>query len=69
MSYSKTQRIIDAITEQIRSGTLSSGDKLPAARELRAEYDCSQQVVRTALDRLRASGLIVTVPGVGAFVV
>ena len=68
MSYTKTQQIVEDITEQIRSGALSKGDKLPTARELRMAYGCSQQVVRTAIDRLRAAGLIETHPGVGAFV-
>lgn len=67
-AHTKTQRIIDDITAQIEAGTLGPGDRLPSARELRHDYDCSQQVVRTALDRLRAAGLVVTVPGVGAFV-
>ena len=67
-AHTTTQRIVDDIAEQIRSGDLRPGEKLPTARELRERYDCSQGPVRTAMDRLRAAGLIDTVPGVGAFV-
>lgn len=67
-AYTTTQQIVDDIAERIRSGNLRAGEKLPTARELRERYECSQAPVRTAMDRLRAAGLIETVPGVGAFV-
>lgn len=67
-AYTKTEALIASVQERIRSGDLPSGAKLPSARELREQFDCSQQVVRTAIDRLRAEGWIVTVPAVGAFV-
>lgn len=67
-AYTTTQRIVDDITVQIGTGELRRGEKLPTARELRERYDCSQGPVRTAMDRLRAAGLIETIPGVGAFV-
>lgn len=67
-AHTTTQQIVDNIAEQIRSGELRPGQKLPTARELREEYGCSQGPVRTAMDRLRAAGLIETIPGVGAFV-
>jgi GntR family transcriptional regulator len=67
-AYTKTDVLIEAIKERIRSGAYRPGDKLPSARELREEFGCSQQVVRTAIDRLRSGRWIVTVPAVGAFV-
>ena len=67
-AHSKTQQVIDDITAKIRSGEWPPDHRLPPARELRQTYDCSQAVIRTALDRLRAAGWVVTEPGVAAFV-
>lgn len=69
MSKSITQRIIDDLTEDIRSGRLNPGDKIPSARELREKYDdCSISPVAAAVRTLKALGLIEGVPGVGVFV-
>lgn len=64
----KTQRVIDDVTAQIKAGTLHPGDKLPSAREMRERYNVSQMTVRMAIERLRSAGWIVTVPGAGAWV-
>ena len=68
MATSKTQRIIDDITEQIDSGQLRPGDQLPSASELRAQYGVSITVVRGAINWLKATGVVEGVPGVGVFV-
>jgi len=65
---SLTQRLIDDIETQIRSGALPPGAKLPSGRQLRAQHGVSQMTVRIAVERLRASGWVVTVPGAGVFV-
>jgi len=65
---SKIQTIIDAVQAKIRSGEWPPGTKLPSARELRETYGVSQMTVRTAVDRLRLGGWVVTTPGAGWWV-
>jgi len=67
-AHSMTQRLMDDIIEKIRSGEWPPDYRLPSARELRKRYECSQAVVRTAIDRLRAAGWVVSAPGIGVFV-
>lgn len=67
-AYSKKQQIIDDITRQIRAGELQPGAKLPSARELRERYGSSITPIREAIEYLKATGLLVGVPGVGVFV-
>jgi GntR family transcriptional repressor for pyruvate dehydrogenase complex len=70
----KTQRAFEVICEQIRarlaSGLLKSGDKLPAERELAAEFQVSRSALREALRSLEVAGIIRNVKGVkgGAFI-
>lgn len=65
-AYTKTQRLIDAITRKIESGEWPPGHQLPRDEDLRAEYDVSQMTIRTAMERLRDR--VVSVPGKGRFV-
>jgi len=67
-AQSKTQRLIDDVVGKIRSGQWPPDHPLPSAREMRQAYSCSQAVVRTAIDRLRAAGWVVTIQGIGVFV-
>lgn len=70
----KTQRAFEVICEQIRAqlaaGTLKSGDKLPAERELATEFQVSRSALREALRSLEVAGIIRNVKGVkgGAFI-
>lgn len=68
MAKSKTQQIIDDITEQISSGVLKPGDKLPSTSQLCAQYDVSLNVVRNAVQWLKAKDLVEGLPGLGVFV-
>jgi GntR family transcriptional regulator len=65
---SLTQRLIDDIETRIRSGELPPGAKLPSGRLLREQHGVSQMTVRIAIERLRAAGWVVTVPGAGVYV-
>ena len=65
---SKTDALISAITKLIRSGEYAPGDKLPSGREMCERYDVSMMVVRMAVERLRAAGLVTTTPGSGIYV-
>ena len=56
------------IFEQIVSGRLNVGDKLPSEHEICETYGVSRPVVREALLRLRADGLVMAQQGLGTFV-
>ena len=60
--------IVESLGESIRSGAVPTGDKLPTEAEIMARFDVSRTVVREALSRLQASGLVETRHGVGTFV-
>jgi GntR family transcriptional repressor for pyruvate dehydrogenase complex len=51
-------QVYGQIFEQIVSGGLNVGDKLPSENEISERFGVSRPVVREALLRLRADGLI-----------
>jgi len=65
---SLTQMLVDSITSRIRRRELKSGDKLPTESEIMVAYGVSRTVVREAISRLQAGGLVETRQGVGTFV-
>lgn len=67
-SRSLSEEITDRLAEQIISGELAAGAKLPSEQEMMAGMGVSRTVVREAVAALRARGLVVTRHGVGAFV-
>ena len=60
--------LVDALAERIRDGRLAAGDKLPTEAAVMAEFGVSRTVVREAISKLQASGLVETRHGVGTFV-
>lgn len=68
----KRERLADQlygrIVERIVSGALEAGDKLPSENELCRTYGVSRPVIREALMRLQADGLVHTRQGVGSFI-
>ena len=56
------------ILEQILSGTLKEGDKLPSENDICRASQVSRPTVREALLRLHADGLVITRQGSGTFV-
>lgn len=58
------------IREQVRTGALKSGDKLPPERELATQFETSRNAVREALRSLEHAGLIELQKGAhgGAFI-
>ena len=62
------QRVVDGLKDQILSGDLVPGAKLPSEAELIAAYGVSRTVVREAVSRLQAEGLVETFQGRGSFV-
>lgn len=61
------QELVEAIDAQLKSGALAPGDKLPPESEIMQTYGVSRGVVREALSRLQAAGLVQTFHGVGTF--
>ncbi len=61
-------RIYEQILEQIVSGQCAIGDRLPSEDQLAKEHSVSRPVIREALSRLQADGVVVTRKGAGTFV-
>lgn len=62
-----TEKISVAIREKIISGEFEVGEKLPREKDLVADFAVSRTVVREALAKLSADGLIEIRHGVGVF--
>ena len=60
--------LFEQLAEEIKSGRLAPGERLPTEQELTRAARVSRTVVREAVAALRAEGLVVTRQGVGAFV-
>ena len=60
--------IVGGLAADIREGHLQPGDKLPTEAEIMGRFSVSRTVVREALSRLQASGLVDTRHGIGTFV-
>ena len=61
------RQIYARLREQIDSGELAPGDRLPSITDLSKGYGVALTTARKALDRLKADGLVVTSP-MGTFV-
>jgi GntR family transcriptional regulator len=66
--FSKKQRLVSDLTEQIRSGELPLGERLPGENRLAERYQVSRGTVRGALSELQQQDLIATRTGIGSFV-
>ncbi|PID58084.1 GntR family transcriptional regulator [candidate division KSB3 bacterium] len=60
--------VIQQIKDLISSGRLKSGDKLPSEQKLEERFGISRAIVRRALKRLDAYGIVKTVPQSGTYV-
>src|SRR6058998_473734 len=65
---SLTGELVARLADDITSGRIPPGARLPTEQELIAATGVSRTVVREAVAALRAEGLVVTRQGVGAFV-
>ncbi|MES2074767.1 MAG: FadR/GntR family transcriptional regulator [Pseudomonadota bacterium] len=60
--------VVEQFTAGIEGGTLAPGEKLPTESVIMALHGVSRTVVREALSRLQAAGLVETRHGIGTFV-
>ena len=61
-------QITDGFREQILSGILQTGDKLPSVRELAGSLAINPNTIQRAYRELEMEGWIASVPGKGCFV-
>ena len=61
--------LVESLGDRIRDGRLAPGDKLPTEAAIMGTYGVSRTVVREAISKLQAAGLVTTRHGVGTFVV
>ncbi|MEJ5903400.1 FadR/GntR family transcriptional regulator [Pseudomonas kermanshahensis] len=62
------ESLVERFAQRMRDGTLKRGDKLPTETQIMAAESVSRSVVRDALSRMQAAGLVETQHGVGTFV-
>ncbi|CAN7577924.1 FadR/GntR family transcriptional regulator [Acidovorax sp. LjRoot194] len=60
--------LVESLGDRIRDGRLALGDKLPTEAAIMTEFSVSRTVVREAISKLQASGLVETRHGIGTFV-
>ncbi|GKS98140.1 FadR family transcriptional regulator [Acidovorax sp. SUPP3434] len=60
--------VVEDFSGKIRDRLLTPGDKLPTESEIMRAHDVSRTVVREALSKLQAAGLVETRHGIGTFV-
>lgn len=65
---SLTEQVRETLARQIEAQQLKPGDRLPTEREMIEAYGVSRTVVRDAIARLRASGLVESRQGSGVYV-
>jgi GntR family transcriptional repressor for pyruvate dehydrogenase complex len=68
-STSLTAELVRILGDRVRDGTWAAGQKLPKEADLIDEFGVSRTVVREAMSRLQAAGVLETRHGVGTFVV
>ena len=61
-------RLAALIRDQIASGTLAPGGRLPSIAALRRQHGHSRQTVSKAMRILEGEGLIYRVPGLGYYI-
>ena len=61
-------QICDGFREQIRTGILKEGDKLPSVRELATQLTINPNTIQRSYRELEMQGWVATVPGKGCFV-
>ncbi len=60
--------LVADLSQRIVSGAIAAGEKLPSENEIVRRHGVSRTVVREAISKLQAAGLVETHHGVGTFV-
>lgn len=63
------QQVAQHIRDQILSGELAAGDRVPSVRDISSDWSISRATADKALSALRSEGLVRAVTGVGSIVV
>jgi GntR family transcriptional regulator, transcriptional repressor for pyruvate dehydrogenase complex len=63
-----SRELFEQLADEIKSGRLAPGERLPTEHAMTRAVRVSRTVVREAVAALRAEGLVITRQGVGAFV-
>ena len=61
-------QIADGLRQQILSGVLQPGDRLPSVRELAAELSINPNTIQRSYRELELDGWTMSIPGKGNFV-
>ena len=62
------EQIIKQVEEQVLTGILKEGDKLPSVRSLSVKLSINPNTIQKAYTELDRRHLIITVPGKGTFI-
>ncbi len=62
------EQIIKQVEEQVLTGILEEGDKLPSVRSLSVKLSINPNTIQKAYTELDRRQLIITVPGKGSFI-
>ena len=62
------EQIIKQVEEQVLTGILKEGDKLPSVRALSVKLSINPNTIQKAYTELDRRQLIITVPGKGSFI-
>jgi DNA-binding FadR family transcriptional regulator len=65
----RADRVTDVLLEKIRSGEFATGTRLPSEAAMAERFGVSRTVIREAVSRLKAEGLVATHQGKGTLIV
>lgn len=68
ITMAKYEQLAEVIRQQIRSGELPPGGKLPSTAQLKNRHGVSQSTVRSAMLVLKAEGWVVGAQGEAVYV-
>jgi len=63
-----SDRIVELLSADINNGDVMPGQRLPSETELAESFEVSRSVIREAISRMKADGLVISKQGLGVFV-
>lgn len=63
-----SDRIVELLSADILRGDVQPGQRLPSETELAESFEVSRSVIREAISRMKADGLVISKQGLGVFV-